>query len=43
MHSYNLQVKKKHEINYMYSNMTHKKVINKVNIDNKMNFTSVKV
>lgn len=43
MHSYNLQVKKKHEINYMYSNMTYKKVINKVFIDNKMNFTSVKV
>lgn len=36
-------MKKDHEINYMYSNMTHKKVINKVNIDNKMNFTSVKV
>lgn len=30
-------------MNYMYSNMTYKKVINKVNIDNKMSFTSVKV
>lgn len=43
-HSYNLPVKKKQKVYYLYSNMIQKKkVINKVNIDNKLNFTSMKV